>query len=117
MLTDMESSSEKWQAHPVAMASALVRHDLLISRIVDQFGGRVVKHTGDGFFACFEEGNPLGCALAMQNGIASSDWSDIGGLFIRIGIHSGKADSRGGDFYGADVNLASRLLSSAARAG
>lgn len=113
MLTDMESSSEKWQAHPVAMASALVRHDLLISRLVDQFGGRVVKHTGDGFFACFEGGDPLGCALAIQRAFASSDWSDVGGLFIRIGIHPGTADARGGDFFGADVNLASRLLSAA----
>jgi len=113
MLTDMESSSEKWQAHPVAMASALVRHDLLISRLVQEFGGRVVKHTGDGFFACFEEGDPLGCALAVQKAFASSDWSDVGGLYVRVGIHSGTADSRGGDFFGADVNLASRLLSAA----
>lgn len=113
MLTDMESSSEKWQTHPAAMASALVRHDLLISGLVDSFGGRVVKHTGDGFFACFEEGDPLGCALAVQDGIASSDWSDIGGLSVRIGIHTGAADARGGDFFGADVNLASRLLSAA----
>lgn len=113
LMTDIEGSSERWQTRPAAMASALARHDRIIAGAVERNGGRVVKHTGDGFFACFEGGDPLRCALEVQRAMAAGDWTDTGGLRVRIAVHSGRAVEREGDLFGADVSLTARLLSAA----
>jgi len=59
LFTDIEGSTELWEKHPQAMDEVLARHDAILQRIVAQFGGRVVKHTGDGLFAVFAAGAPL----------------------------------------------------------
>lgn len=112
-MTDIEGSSERWQTRPTAMASALARHDRIIAGAVERNGGRVVKHTGDGFFACFAGGDPLRCAIEAQRALAADDWTETGGLRVRMAVHSGRAVERGGDLFGADVSLTARLLSAA----
>lgn len=113
LMTDIEGSTERWQTRPAAMASALARHDRIIAGAVVRNGGRVVKHTGDGFFACFEAGEPLRCAIEVQRDMAAADWSEAGGLRVRIAVHAGRAVSRGGDLFGAEVSLTARLLAAA----
>jgi class 3 adenylate cyclase len=113
LLTDIEGSSLLWQRSPGSMAAALARHDLLITKLVTDSAGRIIKHTGDGFFAFFDGGNPLGCALEIQKAMASEDWGDLGALPVRIAVHAGSAERRGDDLFGIDVNFTSRLLSAA----
>ena len=99
---------EKWKR-------LLARHDeLLRERIVDS-GGEVIKQTGDGFFAAFE--NPraaLEAAVAIQRALSD----EIVAPDVRIGAHTGGAFHTGADvrdYGGQGVHVAARI-GAAARA-
>jgi class 3 adenylate cyclase len=93
----------------------LARHDELVREAISEEGGEVVKQTGDGFFASFE--NPkaaIAAAIAIQRALAA----EIVAPDVRIGAHSGGAFRTGGgsDYGGQDVHVASRI-GAAATAG
>ena len=100
--------NEKWKR-------LLARHDeLLREQIVDK-GGEVVKRTGDGFFAAFD--NPraaIEAAVAIQRALDA----EVVAPDVRIGLHTGGAFHTGSDAsdYGGDgVHVAARI-GAAARA-
>lgn len=111
--TDIEHSTRLWQRHQTAMARALSVHDSILREHIRRHGGRVVKHTGDGFFAVFENDMPLTCALEVQKALSAQKWGEIGELRVRIAIHRGEAEQRGEDYFGPDVNRTVRILSAA----
>ena len=54
LFTDLEGIDARlWEEQPVAMTSALARHDEILRGAVEGHGGRVVKTTGDGVHAVF----------------------------------------------------------------
>ncbi len=62
----------------------LRRHDDALRAIFADFQGQVVDHTGDGFFAAFEEpADAVGAAIAIQRAIDQEFEFDI-----RIGVHT-----------------------------
>jgi class 3 adenylate cyclase/TolB-like protein len=84
----------------------------LVNPIVGQYGGRIIKTTGDGFLAEFPTGGAaLHCAVDMQRqnhaAQASSDEQDK--LLMRIGINLGDIIIDGDDVSGDGVNVAARL--------
>ncbi len=111
--TDIENSTRLWQHHQAAMARALSVHDGILQEHIRRHGGRVVKHTGDGFFAVFEHGMPLTCALEAQKALSAQNWGEIGELRVRMVLHQGEAEQRGEDYFGPDVNRTARILSAA----
>lgn len=113
MLTDIEKSTEKWEKHQKQMGKILFRHDAIIREEIDRHYGRMIKHTGDGVFAVFEEGKPLHCAIAIQRRFAAEDWGEIGELRIRIALHAGQAEKRGSDYFGTVINRTARLMETA----
>ncbi len=94
----------------------LARHNELVRECIAEAGGEVVKHTGDGFFASFE--NPkaaIDAAIAIQRALAD----EIVAPDVRIGAHASDAFRTGADstdYGGQGVHVASRI-GSAARAG
>lgn len=110
LFTDIQGSTQLWEVHGRAMGAALSRHDQIVEECVARYGGRVVKHTGDGVFAVFDGGQPLQCALDIQRRIGATDWGPIGRLRVRIALHAGEAERRGDDFFGSAVNRTARLL-------
>jgi predicted ATPase len=92
------------------MGDALSVHDQIVDSCVTRGGGRIIKHTGDGVFAVFDEGQPLQCALDIQRQVADTDWGPIGRLRVRIALHAGEAERRDNDFFGSAVNRTARLL-------
>jgi class 3 adenylate cyclase len=87
----------------------LARHDELVRTAIEESGGEVVKRTGDGFFASFE--NPksaIEAAVAIQRSLAS----EIVAPDVRIGAHSGGAFRTGSDtsdYGGQGVHVAARI--------
>ncbi len=75
---------------------------------------RFVKTIGDAVMLVSPEPGPLVETMLALAGLADSEGNGFPQL--RIGIASGRAMTRGGDWYGRPVNLASRL-SSIARGG
>lgn len=112
LFTDIEGSTEKWSRFPRAMQEALARHNDLVEATIVRRGGKVVKNTGDGYFAVFEGGEPLACAIEIQWLLAQQDWGEIGELRARIALHTGEARQREGDYFGLEVSRTARLLSS-----
>ncbi len=108
--TDIEGSTKKWEKFKVKMSESLRKHDEILKNCIEKHKGRIVKHTGDGIFAIFEQGNPLECAIETQKEFFKENWEDVEGLRIRIAIHSGFAEERGKDYYGEDVNKTARIL-------
>lgn len=114
LFTDLEGSTRRWQEHPEAMKSALARHDAIVRGAIEARHGYVVKTTGDGFHAAFAVAHDaIDAAVAAQLALASEPWSETGPLLVRMGVHSGPAELRDGDYYGTAVNRAARLMSAA----
>jgi len=114
LFTDLEGSTRLWQDHPDAMKAALARHDEILRDAITSHGGVIVKTTGDGVHAAFADANgAVDAALDAQRAVTSDDWGAVGELRVRIGIHTGPADLRDGDYYGTTVNRAARLMSAA----
>ncbi len=55
LFTDLEGSTRLWEEHPTEMGAALALHDDIIRKSVVDRRGEVVKTTGDGWMAAFEE--------------------------------------------------------------
>ena len=110
--SDIEASTRMWEAHPAAMGAAVARHDAILRRCVEENGGTIVKTTGDGMMAVFEQ--PVAAALAsvrVQQKLQDENWEETGPLRIRIGVHLGDAQQRGGDYFGPAVNRTARVMS------
>jgi class 3 adenylate cyclase len=83
-------------------------HDDLAGRLVEQWGGRLVKTTGDGILATFDgPGRAIGCAAAFRDQLGSVD------LHVRAGLHTGEVELRGDDVGGIAVHIAARIMATA----
>jgi class 3 adenylate cyclase len=75
LFTDIEASTRGWEHHPEDMSAALARHDEVIQQAVNDEGGKVFKHTGDGICAVFSTAPAaLGAALAAQASLQCDEW-------------------------------------------
>ena len=111
LFTDLEGSTRLWEQHGEAMQAALARHDEILYRAVELHHGHVVKSTGDGIHAVFEAADDaLGAAVEAQRELASEAWGETGPLRVRMGLHTGTAERRGGDYFGSALNRAARVM-------
>lgn len=111
LLTDIEGSTQRWEAHRAEMARAVARHDKLVHTAMAKHGGFVFKTVGDAFCVAFSEPeNAIAAALDAQRALGSQDFSSVSGLRARMAIHTGTAQERDGDYFGPTVNRVARLL-------
>jgi class 3 adenylate cyclase len=83
-------------------------HDELARRLVEEFGGRLVKTTGDGIMATFDgPGRGLGCAAALRDELRGIR------VQVRAGLHTGEVELRDGDVSGIAVHIAARVTAAA----
>ncbi len=114
LFTDLEGSTRLWREHPDAMRGTLARHDELVQRAIVGADGLVVKTTGDGFHAVFRDpACAVDAAVSAQLALGAEEWSIPEPFRVRMGIHSGPAELRDGDYYGTPVNRAARVMSAA----
>ncbi len=95
------------------MKRALARHDELLRSAIEDQGGHIIKSTGDGFHAAFQTGvDGCAAALAAQQSLLAAKWDGIDShsLRVRMGLHTGEAEARAGDYYGPALNRAARLM-------
>lgn len=111
LLTDVEGSTRRWEDQPVAMAAALQDHDAIIDAVVTAHRGSVIKTKGEGdsTFSVFDDpADAIAAAVEIQEQLTTK--SD---LRVRMAIHTGAAETRGGDYYGPTVNRCARLRGAA----
>jgi len=109
LFTDVAGSTEQAaQLGDRRWRELLGVHDDLGRRLVEQWGGRLVKTTGDGLLAVFDgPGRAIGCAVALRDRLADID------LRIVAGLHAGEVELRGDDVGGIAVHIAARILATA----
>ncbi len=109
VFTDIEGSTERWERNRPSMERAVRRHDDIVRSAFVSHRGHVFKTIGDAFCAAF--GRPedaVNATLAAQRELALDD--ETSGLRVRAAVHTGTADERNGDYFGAAVNRVARLL-------
>ena len=110
LFTDIEGSRGKW-VRSERMADALARHDVLLRTAVEAHRGRVIKTTGDGIYAAFEDAaQGLNAAIAIQQSVADPAATAGMSLPVRCGLHAGPAHERDNDFFGGTINRAARIM-------
>jgi len=111
LFTDIEASTRRWEGDQEAMSQDLTRHDELLRQAVEEGGGRVFSHTGDGLCAAFATARgALAAAVAGQRSLCGQPWASAAPLRVRMAIHAGAAEQRDGNYVGQALNRTARLL-------
>src|ERR1700736_2542675 len=102
LFTDVEGSTRRWEADADGMREALAAHDEVLRSAVEVHGGWLFKHTGDGVCAAFASPrSAVDAAVAAQRALE---------LPARMGLATGEAELRDGDYFGAVLNRAARVM-------
>ena len=108
LFTDLEGSTALWDRYPDLMPQALAVHDVRIRDIVDTYNGYVFTTAGDSFAVAFSSAQgAVMTAFEIQRSM--SEPAEGLDLKVRIGVHSGTAQLRDGDYFGGAVNRAARV--------
>jgi class 3 adenylate cyclase len=113
LFTDIEGSTRMWERSSSAMSEALARHDEILGDAIEANGGYVFKTVGDAFCAAFPTApEALEATHCAQRALSVQAWpEEIGALRVRMAVHTGATEERGGDYFGPPVNRVARLLS------
>ncbi|MFQ5794856.1 MAG: adenylate/guanylate cyclase domain-containing protein [Candidatus Bipolaricaulia bacterium] len=111
LYTDIEGSTQLWEQHPEAVEITLTRHDTLLRHAIEANSGQVFRTVGDGFCAVFiTASDAVAAALDAQLALHAEAWGETGPLRVRMALHTGEAEVRNGDYFGACLNRIARLL-------
>ncbi len=114
LFTDIEGSTRLWELEPQRMRTAMAMHDALIRSAVEDNRGSIVKMTGDGIHAAFDDPiDALTAAVRLQQALIDPQATGGVALNVRCGVHAGASELRDGDYFGGVVNRAARLMSAA----
>jgi predicted ATPase len=102
LFTDIEGSTRRWEADADQMRAALLAHDEVLRSAIDSHGGFLFSHSGDGVVAAFTSPkSAVDAAVAAQRELQ---------LPVRMGLATGEAELRDGDYFGAVLNRAARVM-------
>jgi class 3 adenylate cyclase len=101
LFTDIEGSTRRWEADAAVMRAALMAHDEVLRSSIEAPDGFLFSHTGDGVAAAFASPrSAVDAAVAAQRALE---------LPVRMGIATGEAELRDGDYFGTVLNRAARV--------
>ena len=110
LFTDIEDSTALWELHPTLMPEALARHDGALRQAIESHGGHIFTTAGDGFGAAFASApEAVAAAVDAQRSLGSASWPGEVAVRVRMGLHSGTATERNGNYFGGVVNRAARI--------
>jgi class 3 adenylate cyclase len=105
LFTDIvDSTATLARLGDTAWRRVLLDHNDLLRSELDQFRGREIITTGDGFLALFDSAaRAVRCAAAMTVAVRTL------GVEIRAGLHTGEVSITGGNARGLAVHAAARV--------
>jgi class 3 adenylate cyclase len=102
LFTDIEGSTRRWESDAAAMRAALLAHDDVLRSSIEAHQGFLFSHTGDGVVAAFASPkSAVAAAIVAQRALE---------LPVRMGVATGEAELRDGDYFGTVLNRAARLM-------
>ena len=113
LFTDIEESTGQAQLYPEGMREAHARHDQIIERAVQTFGGHLYRSEGDGFRIAFAD--PVAALLSAfeaQRALQTVFVDPAGALPLRarMALHAGLTEERNGEYIGLTPAKSARLL-------
>lgn len=109
LFTDIIDSTKKSsEVGDARWREMLHHHNAVVEAEVGQFGGKVVKNTGDGYLATFDgPSRAIHCAWQISQSISKS------GIQVRAGLHTGECMVGADEVGGIAIHLASRIMDEA----
>lgn len=109
LFTDIvDSTAKAAQLGDERWSRVLAKYRGLVEKTVQQYGGKVVKSTGDGHLVTFDgPTRAIRCAWQVSRSAAESE------VQIRAGLHTGECVVSPDDIGGIAVHLASRIMEEA----
>jgi predicted ATPase/class 3 adenylate cyclase len=102
LFTDIEGSTRRWEADADAMGAALAAHDEALRTAIETHDGFLFSHSGDGVAAAFASPrSAVDASVAAQRELE---------LPVRMGLATGEAELRDGDYFGTALNRAARVM-------
>ena len=91
-------------------------HDGAVRGALREFGGREIKHTGDGIMASFvSAAAAVRAAMNARNAISAQSRAQLARpIEVRVGLAAGEPVEHHHDLFGCTVQLAARLCAAAA---
>ena len=114
MFSDIEGSTRLLARLRRGYADLLDEHRRLLRIAFATHGGAEVRTEGDSFFVVFARaGAAVAAVVAGQRALATGRWPEGCEVRVRMGVHTGEAELREGDYTGLDVHRAARICAAA----
>ena len=111
LFSDIVDSTGMWEQAGREMSSAVARHDELVRAAVGSHRGYVFTTAGDSFAVSFSRvSDAVAAAVEIRDRIGAERWPAATPIVVRIGLHTGEAEERDGDYFGPAVNRAARIM-------
>ena len=101
LFTDVEGSTRRWEADADAMRAALVVHDKVLRTAIEAYDGFLFSHRRRCVAAFASPMSAVNAAIDAQRELQ---------LPVRMGMATGEAELRDGDYFGAVLNRAARVM-------
>src|SRR3954447_21719801 len=112
LFTDIEGSTRLLARLRERYVGVLAEHHRLLRAAFGQHCGHEVQTEGDAFFVAFARASDaVAAAVTAQRALAARRWPDGVDVRVRMGLHTGEATLRMGDYIGLDVHRAARICS------
>jgi predicted ATPase/class 3 adenylate cyclase len=112
LFSDVVGSTQLWADPEAGMSRSLRVHDEILRELTARHGGHVFATGGDSFAVAFARASAaVACAEEIQAAIAGAEWGGGPALRVRVGLHLGEVEERGGNYFGLAVSQASRVMS------
>ena len=115
LFTDIEGSTRLARALGADWPGVVDDHHRLLESAIVRCGGHVERTAGDSFLALFiDPVQAVQAAVDAQRSLARHQWPhQIGGLRVRMGVHTGIVGRGERDLIGLDLHLAARVQAAA----
>ena len=100
LFTDIEGSTKLAREHLEVWETTRARHDAILLRAIESYHGYVFQIIGDQVCSAFHKAaDALKAAIKIQQDIQNEAWGAVV-LRVRIGLHTGEAETDGKEYHG-----------------
>ncbi len=112
LFTDIEGSTRLWEQHQAEMQTALERHDKILRSAIESTAATCSQRPGTrSRLRSVVPAMRSAAAGAAQRALGADAWPAATPVRVRMGVHTGEAQERDGDYFGPALNRAARLMS------
>ena len=110
LFTDVEGSTRLWEQNPRAMRSPSRGTTSSSAPRSPTRRARSSRRPATGSWRSSPPRSAPSPRIAAQRALLAEPWPALCAIRVRMGIHTGEAESRGGDYFGPAVNRTARIM-------